>query len=47
MRVDQLPVEDKYFFEENDYRPYLAGCAMDVHAILHFRRPTKAEQRKV
>jgi hypothetical protein len=47
MRVDQLPIENRYFNEDNDYRFLLSRYLDDIHAIVHFRRPIEKYQKLV
>jgi hypothetical protein len=46
MRPEQLPIEDKHFLgaPETDYRLLYQDLAWHLHAVIHFRRPSKNDQ---
>jgi hypothetical protein len=39
MRPEQLPIDDRYFTAECDYRVLYQNVASHLHAVIHFRRP--------
>ena len=46
MRPEQLPIEDKYFKPETDYRLLYQELAWHLHGVIHFRRPSKKHLAK-
>ena len=47
MRPEQLPLDDRYFTKDNDYRPLLRVLGHDIHAIMNYRRPSRKSLKRM